>query len=648
MNEQTEHVKLYKSGKFWVSAVVGTLFSTAALGLNTVDAHADDGTATKANATPTIEQQGSTQTNQAEVTLDAAKTTADQNATPATSQAASNSTTEQSTSAAASTQAVSSQAVSTSASQSALATESVDTQSAAPASATAAATQKYPNGTYKTDTSKSYKKAGATTETSTMQQYMGNTGSIKINNDQTIITLPAKNAMTAGWLQKITLNGYTGVKNGTDFSFTIPTSELNAQMNGFVKVYADLGFMVIDEEQPFALQLDLSQVTAAAESNAASQSAAQSQSIAQSNAASKSAAQSQSVAQSNAASKSAAQSQSVAQSNAASKSAAQSQSVAQSNAASKSAAQSQSVAQSNANSQSEAQSQSTAESKSATDSKSNRQLADGNFSTTGSYKKSGSQESSSMGRHLSSDVKVSINGNQTELTITATSEESANMIPKLTLNGIVGQKDGLIWTFSLPTSALSEILSGTVTVQAGPYNNTQPFDLLIDTTDIPTATTPDSQAPSESETGSQSQEQSQSQDNSEAQSEAQSQDNSEAQSEAQSQDNSEAKSQAQSQDSSEAKSQHVETPETKSHADKQLSSDSATETVVEVLGGSTAPATSEFTVATPEAKAVIKQSAKNSGKQELPNTAGSQEAVLTGLGVLIGTIGLGGALKKRH
>lgn len=168
MNEQTEHVKLYKSGKFWVSAVVGTLFSTAALGLNTVDAHADDGTATKANATPTIEQKGSTQTNQAEATLDTAKTTAAEDATPATSQAASNNTTEQSTSAAASTQDVSSQAVSTCASQSAIATASVDTQSAAPASTTAAATQKYANETYKTDTSKAYKKATAPTEVSTM------------------------------------------------------------------------------------------------------------------------------------------------------------------------------------------------------------------------------------------------------------------------------------------------------------------------------------------------------------------------------------------------------------------------------------------------------------------------------------------------
>ncbi|MBS0949414.1 KxYKxGKxW signal peptide domain-containing protein [Weissella minor] len=234
MNEQTEHVKLYKSGKFWASAVVGTLFSTAALGLNTVDAHADDGTATKANATPTIEQKGSTQTNQAEVTLDTAKTTAAEDATPATSQTASNSTTEQSTSAAASTQAVSSQAVSTSASQSA----SVDTQSAAPASATAAATQKYANETYKIDTSKSYKKATAPTEVSTMQQFMGNSGSIKVNNDQTTITLTATNETTAGWLKTIKLNGHTGVRNGTEFSFTMPTSELNSQMTGYVDVYA--------------------------------------------------------------------------------------------------------------------------------------------------------------------------------------------------------------------------------------------------------------------------------------------------------------------------------------------------------------------------------------------------------------------------
>lgn len=85
---------------------------------------------------------------------------------------------------------------------------------------------------------------------------------------------------------------------------------------------------------------------------------------------------------------------------------------------------------------------------------------------------------------------------------------------ELKLNGIVGQKDGLVWTFNLPTSALTEIISGIVTVQFGPYNEVQPFDLLIDTTNIPTATTPDSQAPNESEAGSQSQEQSQSQSNS--------------------------------------------------------------------------------------------------------------------------------------
>ncbi|WP_419153824.1 KxYKxGKxW signal peptide domain-containing protein [Weissella viridescens] len=643
MNESKEHVKMFKSGKLWVSALVGTLFSTALIGANATNAHADD--VNTAAPTQGTVQQGSTTTANNTVALSAASTndvtapvsTNTSDATSATSAVAS-----QSVSASAAAPQSAASATSTAVSTSAAASQ-VTRQVKAQATSTAASTGKYADGTYPLDTSKTYKKSG-TTETSTMQDYMGNKSSVTIKGNQATLTLSTADTESADMINSFTINGIAGIRQGDNFVFNLPTEQLDNLLNGHVSVTFTIGKRTITENQNVDISLDMSGVLTTQQSVSASQSiadsianstsAAASQSIADSIANSTSAAASQSIADSIANSTSAAASQSIADSIANSTSAAASQSIADSIANSTSAAASQSIADSIANSTSAAASQSIADSVSISASASQRQadeakkgpIANGSYDTTAIYYKPGTHVlSPGMNQNLHTGIKVTVNGKQSQVIISATNEASASLIKEISIGGFEGtlNSDGKSWTFTIPTSDLSRTLAGKVLIVFGPRKMPQSFDVEINTADLPRVTVPDSQTPdSQSQesqsTGSQSQEASQS-------------------------------GQAQKPES-DVKPVQPTQPESGSQApsvSEQSGSMTGATTTPEVNGHASV---SEAATSTPTASAVVSTQAKQNtpAAKTLPNTGSDQEAALTGLGVLIGTLGLGGILKKRH
>ncbi|WP_227077390.1 KxYKxGKxW signal peptide domain-containing protein [Weissella viridescens] len=603
MNESKEHVKMFKSGKLWVSALVGTLFSTALIGANATDAHADD--VNTAAPTQGTVQQGSTTTANNTVALSAASTN-DVTAPVSTN-------TSDATSA---TSAVASQSVSASAAA---------PQSAASATSTAASTGKYADGTYPLDTSKAYKKNVDPTLESTMQQFMGNTSSVTIKGNQATLSLSAMTTAKANMIASISINGVTGVRQGDNFVFTIPADQLDSLLNGHVVVSTVVpGIGQFDETQDFKVQLDTSSLLTTQQSLADSQSASASQSQAESIAASQSASVAESIAAS----------QSIADSIANSTSAAASQSIADST----SAAASQSIANSVRASMSVADSASLSASvsqKQADEAKKGA-IADGSYDTTTNYYKPGTNKvSPGMSHSLLPKVKVTVNGNQAQVIVSAASPATAKMITKISIGGVAGvlNADGQSWTFSLPTSDLSKILSGSVSISAGPYHEVQPFDVEINTADLPRVTVPDSQTP-ESQTP-----------------ESQTPDSKTQESQSTGSQSQEASQSGQAQKpESDVKPVQPTQPESGSQApsvSEQSGSMTGATTTPEVNGHASV---SEAATSTPTASAVVSTQAKQNtpAAKTLPNTGSDQEAALTGLGVLIGTLGLGGILKKRH
>ncbi|WJI91552.1 NEAT domain-containing protein [Weissella viridescens] len=662
MNESKEHVKMFKSGKLWVSALVGTLFSTALIGANATDAHADD--VNTAAPTQGTVQQGSTTTANNTVALSAASTndvtapvsTNTSDATSATSAVAS-----QSVSASAAAPQSAASATSTAASTSATASQ-VTRQVKAQATSTAASTGKYADGTYPLDTSKAYKKSG-TTETSTMQQYMGTKSSVTIKGNQASLTLATANTASADMINAFKINGISGVRQGNNFVFDLTVDQLDNILKGWVDVTFVLpGFDPINEKQNVDISLDMSGVLTTQQSVSASQSiadstsAAASQSIADSIANSTSAAASQSIADSIANSTSAAASQSIADSIANSTSAAASQSIADSIANSTSAAASQSIADSIANSTSAAASQSIADSVRASISASQKQadetkkgaIADGTYETTTNYYKSGSTKPSSMNRFLSSKVKITVNGDKAQLVVSALAPSLSKIMPTFSIAGVEGflNADGQSWTFTIPTSQLTQTLAGSVSLLVGP-NKTENFDIDVNVADLPRVKTPESQTPDSQSQGSQSQE-SQSQGSQSQESQSQGSQSQESESTG-----------SQSQEASQSGQAQKPESDVKPVQPTQPESGSQAPSVSEQSGsmtGATTPevnghaSVSEAATSTPTASAVVSTQAKQNtpAAKTLPNTGSDQEAALTGLGVLIGTLGLGGILKKRH
>ncbi|MBM7616554.1 LPXTG-motif cell wall-anchored protein [Weissella uvarum] len=655
MSEYKEHVKLFKSGKLWVSALVGTFLSAGVLGLNTANAHADDVQTTN-NEDPSIVQQGSTTTDANTVTLDAPAqtTTASQtsaaSATSATSQAAAS----QAVSDAVSTQAVTTQATSAAVSSQATADSTVSAQTTATATSTAApvqtkaavattaATPKYADGTYQTDTSNAYRKASDTTQKSTMQSFMGTTGTIQVNGATTTLTLPAKNTTNADMIQNITLDGVTGVRSGDNFVFNVPTADLDKTLTGVVKVYvAALDF---NETQDYVVILDLSQVApyvpATSETTPDSNGSTNSETT---------------------------------------------------------------TPESNGSTTSET---------GTTDSQTtqNRKLQNGTFDISATYLKPNSTEvSPGMSRSLLSGASVTINGDRAQLKISATSSTTAAMIANMTVNGVTGVKDGSSWTFDLPTDSLSSLLNGSVTISVPGFSETQNFGINLDISAIPTAettdpesngstgsetTTPESNGSTGSETtnpesnGSTSSETTTPESNGSTGSETTNPES-----------NSSTSSETTTPESNGSTSSETTTPEsngstgsetTNPESNGSTSSETVTpesngstgsETVTPESNGSTGSETvtpesngsTGSAIITPESQTQGSQSAatsqtlgsttateqlnnttvaKQAGQKQheatLPNTGSDSENVLTGLGVLIGTLGMGGLLKKRH
>ncbi|WP_270622062.1 KxYKxGKxW signal peptide domain-containing protein [Weissella viridescens] len=646
MNESKEHVKMFKSGKLWVSALVGTLFSTALIGANATNAHADD--VNTAAPTQGTVQQGSTTTANNTVALSAASTndvtapvsTNNSDATSATSAVAS-----QSVSASAAAPQSAASATSTAVSTSAAASQ-VTRQVKAQATSTAASTGKYADGTYPLDTSKAYKKNVDPTLESTMQQFMGNTSSVTIKGNQATLALSAMTTAKANMIASISINGVTGVRQGDNFVFTIPADQLDSLLNGHVVVSTVVpGIGQFDETQDFKVQLDTSSLLTTQQSLADSQSVSASQSQAESIAASQSASVAESIAASQSASvaESIAASQSIADSIANSTSAAASQSIADSIANSTSAAASQSIADSVRASMSVADSASLSASvsqKQADEAKKGA-IADGSYDTTTNYYKPGTNKvSPGMSHSLLPKVKVTVTGNQAQVVVSAASPATAKMITKISIGGVAGvlNADGQSWTFSLPTSDLSKILSGSVSISAGPYHEVQPFDVEINTADLPRVKAPESQTPDSQTPESQTPE-------------SQTPDSQSQESQSTGSQSQEASQSGQAQKpESDVKPVQPTQPESGSQApsvSEQSGSMTGATTTPEVNGHASV---SEAATSTPTASAVVSTQAKQNtpAAKTLPNTGSDQEAALTGLGVLIGTLGLGGILKKRH
>ncbi|WP_220673458.1 KxYKxGKxW signal peptide domain-containing protein [Weissella viridescens] len=639
MNESKEHVKMFKSGKLWVSALVGTLFSTALIGANATNAHADD--VNTAAPTQGTVQQGSTTTANNTVALSAASTndvtapvsTNNSDATSATSAVAS-----QSVSASAAAPQSAASATSTAVSTSAAASQ-VTRQVKAQATSTAASTGKYADGTYPLDTSKAYKKNVDPTLESTMQQFMGNTSSVTIKGNQATLALSAMTTAKANMIASISINGVTGVRQGDNFVFTIPADQLDSLLNGHVVVSTVVpGIGQFDETQDFKVQLDTSSLLTTQQSLADSQSVSASQSQAESIVASQSASVAESIAAS----------QSIADSIANSTSAAASQSIADSIANSTSAAASQSIADSVRASMSVADSASLSASvsqKQADEAKKGA-IADGSYDTTTNYYKPGTNKvSPGMSHSLLPKVKVTVTGNQAQVVVSAASPATAKMITKISIGGVAGvlNADGQSWTFSLPTSDLSKILSGSVSISAGPYHEVQPFDVEINTADLPRVKAPESQTPDSQTPESQTPE-SQTPESQTPDSQSQESQSTGSQSQEASQSG-----QAQKPES-DVKPVQPTQPESGSQApsvSEQSGSMTGATTTPEVNGHASV---SEAATSTPTASAVVSTQAKQNtpAAKTLPNTGSDQEAALTGLGVLIGTLGLGGILKKRH
>ncbi|SOB42373.1 exported hypothetical protein [Weissella viridescens] len=628
MNESKEHVKMFKSGKLWVSALVGTLFSTALIGANATNAHADD--VNTAAPTQGTVQQGSTTTANNTVALSAASTndvtapvsTNNSDATSATSAVAS-----QSVSASAAAPQSAASATSTAVSTSAAASQ-VTRQVKAQASSTAASTGKYADGTYPLDTSKAYKKNVDPTLESTMQQFMGNTSSVTIKGNQATLSLSAMTTAKANMIASISINGVTGVRQGDNFVFTIPADQLDSLLNGHVVVSTVVpGIGQFDETQDFKVQLDTSSLLTTQQSLADSQSVSASQSQAESIAASQSAAVAESIAAS----------QSIADSIANSTSAAASQSIADSVRASMSVADSASL------SASVSQKQADEAKKGA--------IADGSYDTTTNYYKPGTNKvSPGMSHSLLPKVKVTVNGNQAQVIVSAASPATAKMITKISIGGVAGvlNADGQSWTFSLPTSDLSKILSGSVSISAGPYHEVQPFDVEINTADLPRVSVPDSQTP-ESQTPDSQTPDSQTPESQTPESQTPDSQSQESQSTGSQSQEASQSGQAQKPES-DVKPVQPTQPESGSQApsvSEQSGSMTGATTTPEVNGHASV---SEAATSTPTASAVVSTQAKQNtpAAKTLPNTGSDQEAALTGLGVLIGTLGLGGILKKRH
>ncbi|GEA94486.1 hypothetical protein WVI01_04090 [Weissella viridescens] len=628
MNESKEHVKMFKSGKLWVSALVGTLFSTALIGANATNAHADD--VNTAAPTQGTVQQGSTTTANNTVALSAASTndvtapvsTNNSDATSATSAVAS-----QSVSASAAAPQSAASATSTAVSTSAAASQ-VTRQVKAQASSTAASTGKYADGTYPLDTSKAYKKNVDPTLESTMQQFMGNTSSVTIKGNQATLSLSAMTTAKANMIASISINGVTGVRQGDNFVFTIPADQLDSLLNGHVVVSTVVpGIGQFDETQDFKVQLDTSSLLTTQQSLADSQSVSASQSQAESIVASQSAAVAESIAAS----------QSIADSIANSTSAAASQSIADSVRASMSVADSASL------SASVSQKQADEAKKGA--------IADGSYDTTTNYYKPGTNKvSPGMSHSLLPKVKVTVNGNQAQVIVSAASPATAKMITKISIGGVAGvlNADGQSWTFSLPTSDLSKILSGSVSISAGPYHEVQPFDVEINTADLPRVSVPDSQTP-ESQTPDSQTPDSQTPDSQTPESQTPDSQSQESQSTGSQSQEASQSGQAQKPES-DVKPVQPTQPESGSQApsvSEQSGSMTGATTTPEVNGHASV---SEAATSTPTASAVVSTQAKQNtpAAKTLPNTGSDQEAALTGLGVLIGTLGLGGILKKRH
>ncbi|WP_459305799.1 KxYKxGKxW signal peptide domain-containing protein [Weissella viridescens] len=643
MNESKEHVKMFKSGKLWVSALVGTLFSTALIGANATNAHADD--VNTAAPTQGTVQQGSTTTANNTVALSAASTndvtapvsTNNSDATSATSAVAS-----QSVSASAAAPQSAASATSTAVSTSAAASQ-VTRQVKAQASSTAASTGKYADGTYPLDTSKAYKKNVDPTLESTMQQFMGNTSSVTIKGNQATLSLSAMTTAKANMIASISINGVTGVRQGDNFVFTIPADQLDSLLNGHVVVSTVVpGIGQFDETQDFKVQLDTSSLLTTQQSLADSQSVSASQSQAESIAASQSAAVAESIAAS----------QSIADSIANSTSAAASQSIADSVRASMSVADSASL------SASVSQKQADEAKKGA--------IADGSYDTTTNYYKPGTNKvSPGMSHSLLPKVKVTVNGNQAQVIVSAASPATAKMITKISIGGVAGvlNADGQSWTFSLPTSDLSKILSGSVSISAGPYHEVQPFDVEINTADLPRVSVPDSQTPEsqtpDSQTPDSQTPESQTPESQTPESQtpdSQSQESQSTGSQSQESQSTGSQSQEASQSGQAQKPESDVKPVQPTQPESGSQAPSVSEQSGSMTGATTTPevnghaSVSEAATSTPTASAVVSTQAKQDtpAAKTLPNTGSDQEAALTGLGVLIGTLGLGGILKKRH
>ncbi|RRG18805.1 LPXTG cell wall anchor domain-containing protein [Weissella viridescens] len=618
MNESKEHVKMFKSGKLWVSALVGTLFSTALVGANATNAHADD-VDTTAPAQGTV-QQGSTTTTNNTVTLSAGSTTdATAPVSASTSVATSASTTDatsasasQSVSASAaasqSTTSASTTAVSTSAATStSTATSLVSGQVKVLATSTAASTDKYADGTYPLDTSNSYKKKG-TTEPSTMQNYMGDKSSVTIKGNQAILTLSAASPEDADMINSFTINGVTGTRQGDNFVFNLTTDQLDNVLNGHLSITYTIGTKTITETPDVDILLDMSSVLTPQQSLSNSQSASISQSQADSIAASQSTAASQSIADSIANS----------QSMAASQSAAASQSIADSVRASMSVADSASISASASQRQ--------------TDEAKKGPIANGSYDTTANYYKPGTHIlSPGMNSNLLTGVKITVNGNQSQVIISATDEMSASLIKEFSIGGVEGtlNSDGKSWTFNIPTSDLSRTLAGKVLIVFGTTKMPQSFDVEFNTADLPRVKAPESQTPDSQSQGSQSQ------DSQSAGSQSQ-----------------EASQSGQAQNpESDAKPAQPTQPESGSQAPSvSEQSGSMTEQTPVAPEANVNNSVSEAATSMPTATPVVSTQAEQNtpAAKTLPNTGSDQEAALTGLGVLIGTLGLGGILKKRH
>ncbi|SUP52939.1 Gram positive anchor [Weissella viridescens] len=255
-----------------------------------------------------------------------------------------------------------------------------------------------------------------------------------------------------------------------------------------------------------------------------------------------------------------------------------------------------------------------------------------------------------MSHSLLPKVKVTVNGNQAQVIVSAASPATAKMITKISIGGVAGvlNADGQSWTFSLPTSDLSKILSGSVSISAGPYHEVQPFDVEINTADLPRVSVPDSQTP-ESQTPDSQTPDSQTPDSQTPESQTPDSQSQESQSTGSQSQEASQSGQAQKPES-DVKPVQPTQPESGSQApsvSEQSGSMTGATTTPEVNGHASV---SEAATSTPTASAVVSTQAKQNtpAAKTLPNTGSDQEAALTGLGVLIGTLGLGGILKKRH